>query len=59
MHTILYMLGEQSINVCIALANISLSYVAIATAGSAAGTMKMSVMGAVLVAISLSIGLLL
>ena len=38
----------------------SLSYVAIATAGSAAaGTMKMSVMGAALVAIFLSIGLLL
>ena len=36
-----------------------LSYVAIATAGSAAGTMKMSVMGAALVAIFLSIGLLL
>ena len=37
-----------------------LSYVAIATTGSAAaGTMKMSVMGAALVAISLSIGLLL
>ena len=47
------------INVCIALANISLSYVAIATAGNAAGTMKMSVMGAALVAIFLSIGLLL
>ena len=37
----------------------SLSYVAIATAGSAAGTMQMSVMGAALVAIFLSIGLLL
>jgi len=37
----------------------SVSYVAVATVGSAAGTMKMSVMGAGLVAIFLSIGLLL
>ena len=38
----------------------SVAYVAIVTAGSAAaGTMKMSVMGAALVAIFLSIGLLL
>ena len=37
----------------------SLSYVATATAGSAAGTIKMSVMGTVLVTIFLSIGLLL
>ena len=37
----------------------SVSYVAIATTVSAAGTTKMTVMGAALVAIFLSIGLLL
>ena len=51
--------GEQSILMCMQHSVIySLSYVAIAT-GSAAGTTKMSVMGAALVAIFLSIGLLL